>query len=112
MPETGSARSLARSRDEDVDDLAVVDVDGTDRRLGSSEERRRPTRRQAHLCHQRAGIYAINMKEGIEGKMLRYPRPEELWNLTFAAPNPRRDRFAAIPFEDRGGTFSGRYYQA
>ncbi len=43
--------------------------------------------------------------------MTHYPTPDELWNLTFAARNAWRDRFAAVPFEDRGGFFQGRYYQ-
>jgi type I restriction enzyme R subunit len=34
-----------------------------------------------------------------------------LWNLTFSTQNAWRDRFAAVPFEDRGGYFQGRYYQ-
>jgi hypothetical protein len=33
----------------------------------------------------------------------RYPTPEELWALTFAGADEWRDRFAAIPFEDKGG---------
>ena len=37
--------------------------------------------------------------------------PDELWHLTFAEPNAWRDRCAAVPFEDRGGYFQGRYYQ-
>lgn len=37
--------------------------------------------------------------------------PEELWNLTFAEANAWRDRFAAIPFEDKGGSFQPRYFQ-
>ena len=39
------------------------------------------------------------------------PTPDELWNLTFAEANAWRDRFAAVPFEDKGGYFQGRYYQ-
>ena len=31
--------------------------------------------------------------------------------MTFAELNAWRDRFAAIPFEDKGGTWQGRYYQ-
>lgn len=57
------------------------------------------------------GIYGIDMETGAEGAQARYPTPEELWNLTFAVPNAWRDRFAAVPFEDRGGYFQGRYYQ-
>ena len=57
------------------------------------------------------GIYGIDMQEGTEGDVPRYPTPDELWNLTFAEQNAWRDRFAAVPFEDRGGYFQGRYYQ-
>lgn len=57
------------------------------------------------------GIYGIDMLEGTEGEVLQYPSPEQLWNLTFAAKNVWRDRFAAVPFEDKGGYFQGRYYQ-
>ena len=57
------------------------------------------------------GIYGIDMQEGTEGELASYPTPDELWNLTFATPNAWRDRFAAVPFEDRGGFFQGRYYQ-
>jgi type I restriction enzyme, R subunit len=57
------------------------------------------------------GIYGIDMTQGTEGEVLVYPTPEELWNLTFAEANAWRDRFAAVPFEDRGGYFQPRYYQ-
>lgn len=57
------------------------------------------------------GIYGIDMLTGIEGELAQYPTPDELWNRTFAAHNTWRDRFAAVPFEDRGGFFQGRYYQ-
>lgn len=74
-------------------------------------------------------IYRIDMETGEEGEISRYPTPDELWNLTFPStgsgtPAHRqaqapaselaelwRDHFAAIPFEDRGGYFQGRYYQ-
>lgn len=50
------------------------------------------------------GIYGIDMKEGTEGDVAAFPTPEELWSRTFAQVNAWRDRFADIPFEDRGGT--------
>ena len=56
-------------------------------------------------------IYRIDMTEGKEGVLDQYPTPEELWSLTFAEVNAWRDRFAAVPFEDKGGYFQGRYYQ-
>src|SRR5512143_100870 len=57
------------------------------------------------------GFYGIDMKEGTEGELPCFPAPEELWNFTFAEANVWRDRFAAVPFEDRGGYFLPRYYQ-
>ena len=50
------------------------------------------------------GIYGIDMRDGTEGEVPQYPSPEELWNRSFAEQNEWRDRFAAIPFEDKGGT--------
>ncbi|MFN6400732.1 MAG: EcoAI/FtnUII family type I restriction enzme subunit R [Planctomycetota bacterium] len=57
------------------------------------------------------GIYAIDMETGHEQEISAYPSPEELWNKTFAKVNAWRDRFATVPFEDKGGYFQGRYYQ-
>jgi type I restriction enzyme, R subunit len=58
------------------------------------------------------GIYGIDMQTGKErDDIAKYPTPEELWNLTFAKANEWRDRFAAVPYEDKGGSHPGRYYQ-
>lgn len=57
------------------------------------------------------GIYAIDMQEGTEGEVVAYPSPEELWNKTFAVQNAWRDRFAAVPSNDKGGVIGQRYYQ-
>ena len=66
--------------------------------------------RYAYATNGKA-IYAIDMTTGVEGEIASYPTPDELWASTFAEPNPWRDRFAAVPFEDKGGTWQGRYYQ-
>ena len=57
------------------------------------------------------GIYGIDMESGAEGEVAQYPSPDELWRHTFASESAWRDRFAAVPFEDKGGYFQGRYYQ-
>ncbi len=57
------------------------------------------------------GIYGIDMETGKESEFSMYPTPDELWNMTFAKQDRWRDNFSAIPFEDRGGFFQGRYYQ-
>ncbi|MEX2374375.1 MAG: DEAD/DEAH box helicase family protein [Dehalococcoidia bacterium] len=57
------------------------------------------------------GIYRVDMGTGAEGYVDRYPTPEELWDATFAEHNAWRERFADIPFEDKGGAWEARYYQ-
>lgn len=57
------------------------------------------------------GIYAIDMETGKEGETLTFPSPDELWNATFLVQNCWWDRFTAVPFEDKGGYWQGRYYQ-
>ena len=57
------------------------------------------------------GIYGIDMRQGSEGEIAAYPTPDELWERTFAEENFWRDRFVDVPFEDKGGSHPGRYYQ-
>ena len=57
------------------------------------------------------GIYQIDMETGSEGYVDTYPSPDELWNLTFAAENKWRDRFAEVPFDNNGGQWELRYYK-
>ncbi len=57
------------------------------------------------------GVYAIDMQTGAEAEAASYPTPDELWARTFAKENAWRDRFAAVPYEDKGGSHPGRYYQ-
>jgi len=68
---------------------------------------------QARYAYSTNGrrIYQIDMETGAEGYVERYPTPGELWAEVFRTPNEWRDRFAAVPFEERGGTWQTRYYQ-
>lgn len=56
-------------------------------------------------------VYQIDMWTGKEQEVTAYPSPDELWHLTYSEENEWRDRFAMIPFEDKGGTWEARYYQ-
>lgn len=56
-------------------------------------------------------IYQIDMQTGKEGLVEKFPAPDELWDLTFSEHNEWRERFMAIPFEDKGGSWEARYYQ-
>ena len=64
-------------------------------------------------------IYGMDVEESTEGDVDRFPSPEELWEMTYPTPTEAykiemegwKERFDAVPFEDRGGTWSPRYYQ-
>lgn len=56
-------------------------------------------------------IYSICMKTGAEGLVAGYLTPDELWAKTFATQNQWRNKFAAVPFEDKSGSWQLRYYQ-
>jgi type I restriction enzyme R subunit len=57
------------------------------------------------------GIYGIDMETGKEKELPSFPSPSDLWNMTFAKTDEWRDRFAEVPFEDKGGSHPSRYYQ-
>ena len=56
-------------------------------------------------------IYRMDLVGGAEGDVPAFPPPDKLWQLAFAEENAWRDRFAAVPFEDRSGSWDVRYYQ-
>jgi type I restriction enzyme, R subunit len=57
------------------------------------------------------GIYGIDMHEGSEGEVPAFPNPDELWSRTFQKENAWRDRFANVPYPDKGGSWIIRFYQ-
>jgi len=57
------------------------------------------------------GIYQCDMETGVEGDIACYPTPDELWNLVYPKQSDWRDHFAAVPYQDKGGTRPVRYYQ-
>jgi type I restriction enzyme R subunit len=57
------------------------------------------------------GIYAVDMESGEEGEAEAFPTPQDLWRSTFAKENAWRDRFASIPYPDKGGSWQIRFYQ-
>ncbi|MDB9312833.1 DEAD/DEAH box helicase family protein, partial [Spirulina sp. CS-785/01] len=62
-------------------------------------------------------IYQIDTLTGVEQNVESYPSPDELWEMSFPSVSSGqteklwRDRFAAVPFEDKSGTWEARYYQ-
>jgi type I restriction enzyme R subunit len=95
--------------------LAVVEAKAEDEELTEGVGQAKDYAGKLAVRHTYAtnghGIYAIDMQTGKEGEIAAYPSPDELWALTFAEANAWRDRFAAVPYEDKGGSHPGRYYQ-
>ena len=59
------------------------------------------------------GFYGVDMEAGTENELLLedFPTPQQLWEMTFSTDNIWRDRFAAVPYEDKGGQYPTRFYQ-
>lgn len=96
--------------------LAVIEAKrvGLPDTEGVAQAKRYATKLQIRFAYATngQGIYRINMATGEEGYVHDgYPTPQELWNDTFTVQNPWRERFAQVPFEDKGGTWEARYYQ-
>lgn len=56
-------------------------------------------------------IRQINLLNGKEEDISKFPSPEELWNLINEPKNELVEEFRAIPFDSKGGTEPVRYYQ-
>src|SRR5258705_12775753 len=95
--------------------LAVIEAKAWDKHYteGLAQAKAYSTKLGARFAYSTNGqkIYGVDMSTGLEGDVVRYPTPLELWNRTFAEVNIWRDRFALIPFEDKGGSHPSRYYQ-
>jgi type I restriction enzyme R subunit len=95
--------------------LAVIEAKAEDKgpTEGVAQAKAYAEKLQARFAYSTNGrrIYRIDMESGKEGYVERYPTPDELWNEIFNEKNEWRDRFATVPFEERGGTWQTRYYQ-
>ena len=95
--------------------LAVVEAKAWDKALTAGvaqakEYARKLTLRFAYASNGQ-GIYAVDMQTGEEGEIASYPTPQQLMARVFAEANIWRERFAAVAFEDKGGSHPSRYYQ-
>jgi type I restriction enzyme, R subunit len=95
--------------------LAVVEAKAWDEALteGLAQAKNYAGKLAVHYTYSTngQGIYAVDMETGKEAEIQRYPTPDELWIMTFAKEDAWRNRFAAVPFEDKGGSHPSRYYQ-
>jgi len=95
--------------------LAVIEAKKRDSRdtegLGQAKKYAEKLQTRFAYSTNGIGIYQVDMHTGAEGYISQYPTPDQLWSATFSEDNQWRDRFAAIPFEDKSGTWEARYYQ-
>ncbi len=56
-------------------------------------------------------IYHIDMDSAKEGLVENFHSPEELWSKQFPVQNKWKEDFGESPYETRGGTMGGRFYQ-
>jgi type I restriction enzyme R subunit len=95
--------------------LAVIEAKARDKpdTEGVGQAKAYAAKLQARFAYSTNGrrIYQIDMETGVEGYVERFPTPDELWTRVFTKPNDWRDRFASVPFPDKSGSWSIRYYQ-
>lgn len=95
--------------------LAVIEAKAHDKpdTEGVDQAKEYAEKLQARFAYSTNGrrIYQIDMQTGEEGYVDTYPTPDELWAKTFAVANEWRDRFSSVPFPDKSGSWSIRYYQ-
>jgi type I restriction enzyme, R subunit len=83
---------------------------------GLAQAKRYAERLQARFAYATNGdgIYRVDMHTGAEGPVDAYPTPDEPVGRDLRrerAHNTWRERFGAVPFEDKGGFWQARYYQ-
>src|SRR6056297_1892550 len=95
--------------------LAVIEAKSVEREVGEGVAQAKLYAEKMKLDFTYAAngreIYQINMKTGEEGPVDTFPTPEELWGMVHEEQNKWRDAFHSIPFEDKSGTQSPRFYQ-
>jgi type I restriction enzyme R subunit len=56
-------------------------------------------------------IYHIDIDAAKEGLVENFHSPEQLWNKAFPIQNQWQEEFNEAPYETKGGTMGGRFYQ-
>ena len=97
--------------------LAIIEAKKWDLSLTEGVQQAKDYAQRMHVRFTYAsngqGFWEIDMLTGEEKELAisEFPTPEELWERTYESEDEWRDKFSEVPFEDRGGTWTPRYYQ-
>ena len=97
--------------------LAIVEAKKWDLSLTEGVQQAKDYAQRMHVrftySSNGQGFWEIDMLTGEEKELAisEFPTPEELWERTYESEDEWRDKFSEVPFEDRGGTWTPRYYQ-
>jgi type I restriction enzyme R subunit len=95
--------------------LAVVEAKSIERSVGEGVAQAKNYAEKLKLDNAYAAngkeIYYINMETAYEGLINKFHFPEELLNKTFPELNTWQKSFDSTPYETKGGTMGGRFYQ-
>ena len=97
--------------------LAIVEAKKWDLSLTEGVQQAKDYAQRMHVrftySSNGQGFWEIDMLTGEEKELTisEFPTPEELWERTYESEDEWRDKFSEVPFEDRGGTWTPRYYQ-
>jgi len=95
--------------------LAVIEAKSDEREIGEGVAQAKDYAEKLKLDSTYAAngkqIYYIDMETAFEGLVDNFHSPDELWNKTFPVQNQWQNNFNSVPYEDKGGSMGGRFYQ-
>ncbi|MCR8667076.1 DEAD/DEAH box helicase family protein [Aestuariibaculum sp. M13] len=103
--------------------LAVIEAKARDKYyttgLGQAKDYANRLNTRYAYCTNGLEIYGVDMHEGTEGDVSKYPTPDELWEMCYPAPkedykveiNQWKERFTKVPYALFKGQYKPRYYQ-
>jgi type I restriction enzyme R subunit len=95
--------------------LAVVEAKSDEQEVGEGVAQAKDYAEKLNLDHTYSAngkeIYYINMDTAFEGSVENFHSPDALWSNVFPVQNEWQDKYNEVPFEDKGGSMGGRFYQ-
>ncbi len=95
--------------------LAVVEAKSNEQGVGEGVAQAKDYAEKLQIDDSYAAngkeIYHIEMDTAKEGLVDNFHSPDTLWNKAFPVQNKWQEEFGESPYETRGGTMGGRFYQ-